>query len=249
MNTLWQDMRYGARMLLKNPGFTLVAVITLALGIGANTAIFSVVNAALIRAFPYRDADRLVVVWEKSRQFEHNTISPANFFDWQEQNNVFESLAAFADTRANITSDGEPEEIPAQRITGNLFSVLGVNALLGRTITQDDSKPGQNNVVVISYGLWQRRFGGDPKVIGRKVILGTFENTIVGIMPPDFKWHVRKNSLTGQVAELWTPWAVTNEFRQFRGRSLSAVARLKPGASMQQARAEMEAIAGRLAEQ
>jgi putative ABC transport system permease protein len=249
MNTLWQDMRYGARMLLKNPSFTLIAVITLALGIGANTAIFSVVNAALIRSFPYRDADRLVVVWEKSRQFEHNTISPANFFDWQEQNNVFEGLAAFADTRANITSDGEPEEIPAQRITGNLFSVLGVNALLGRTITQDDSKPGQNNVVVISYGLWQRRFGGDPNVIGRKVILGTFENTIVGIMPPGFKWHVRKNSLTSQVAELWTPWAVTNEFRQFRGRSLSAVARLKPGASMQQARAEMEAIAGRLAEQ
>jgi len=249
MNTLWQDMRLGLRMLVKNPGFTLVAVITLALGIGANTAIFSVVNAVLIRAFPYRDADRLVVVWEKSRRIEQNTISPANFFDWQEQNNVFEGLAAFADTRANITSDGEPEEIPAQRITGNLFSVLGVNALLGRTITQDDSKPGQNNVVVISYGLWQRRFGGDPNVIGRKVILGTFENTIVGVMPPDFKWHVRKNSLTGQVAELWTPWAVTNEFRQFRGRSLSAVARLKSTASLLQARGEMEAIAGRLAEQ
>jgi putative ABC transport system permease protein len=236
-------------MLMKKPGFTLIAAITLALGIGANTAIFSVVNAVLIRAFPYPDANRLVVVWEKSRRIEQNTISQANFFDWQEQNNVFEGLAAFADTRTNITGDGEPEEIPAQRTTGNLFSVLGVNALLGRTLTLEDNKPGQNNVVVISYGLWQRRFGGDPNVIGRKVTLGAFENTIVGVMPPDFRWHVRKNSLTGQVAELWTPWAMTNEFRRFRGRSLSAVARLKPGVTLQQARVEMEAIAGRLAEQ
>src|SRR5215475_8484613 len=171
---LWQDLRYGARMLLKNPGFTTIAVITLALGIGANTAIFSVVNAALIRAFPYRQPDRLVIVWE-TIQGELNTVSPANFFDWQEQNSVFEGMAAYADTRVNFIGDGEPEEIPAQRTTANLFSVLGVNAALGRTFAEEDGKPGQNNVAVISFDLWQSRFGGDPRVIGRKVILNAVE--------------------------------------------------------------------------
>src|SRR5262249_46417894 len=140
---LWQDLRYGARMLLKNPGFTTIAIITLALGIGANAAIFSVVNAVLIRAFPYRQPDRLVIVWETILG-ELNTVSPANFFDWQEQNRVFEGMAAYADTGVNLVGDGEPEEIPAQETTANLFSVLGVNALLGRTFATDDGKPGQN---------------------------------------------------------------------------------------------------------
>jgi len=249
MSTLWQDLRYGARMLWKKPGFTLIAVITLALGIGANTAIFSVINAVLIRQFPYRDADRLVVVWEKHQLTEQNTISPANFFDWREQNRVFESLAAFNDTRNSLSGDGEPEEITGQIATDNLFSVLGVNAMLGRTFTPEDGKPGRNNVVILSYGLWQRRFGGDPNVIGRKITLNAIDQTVIGVMPPDFKWHVRKNSQTGQAAQLWTPWAIGNEFRQFRGRFIGAIARLKPGVTLQQARAEMDTIAGRLAEQ
>src|SRR6266542_2846182 len=244
---LWQDLRYGARMLLKNPGFTTIAVITLALGIGANTAIFSVVNAVLIRAFPYRDADRLVIVWETVRG-EQNTVSPANFFDWQEQNGVFDGMAAYADTRVNFIGDGEPEEIPAQRTTANLFSVLGVNALLGRTFAEEDGKPGQNNVAVISFGLWQSRFGGDPRVIGRKVILNAVERTVIGVLPQAVKWHVRKFSVTGQTAELWVP-AITNEMRQNRGRFIGVVARLKPGVTLPQARAEIGAVAGRLAEQ
>ena len=151
------DLRYGIRTLLKNPGFTAVVVLTLALGIGANTAIFSVTNAVLLRALPYRDADRLVIVWEKNQRTEQNTVSPANFFDWQEQNSVFEGMAAFNDTRNSLSGDGEPEEVPGQITTDNLFSVLGVNAMLGRTFTPEDGKPGQNNVVVIGYGLWQRR--------------------------------------------------------------------------------------------
>jgi putative ABC transport system permease protein len=244
---LWQDLRYGARMLLKRPGFTLIAVITLALGIGANTAIFSVVNAVLIRAFPYREADRLVIVWETIRG-EQNTVSPANFFDWQDQNSIFDGMAAYADTRVNFIGDGEPEEIPAQRTTANLFSVLGVNALLGRTFVEEDGKPGQNNVAVISFGLWQSRFGGDPRVIGRKVIIDAVESTVIGVLPPDVKWHVRKFSVTGQMAELWVP-AITNEMRQHRGRFIGVVARLKPGVTLPQARAEMGAVAGRLAEQ
>jgi putative ABC transport system permease protein len=244
---LWQDLRYGARMLSKNPGFTLIAMITLALGIGANTAIFSVVNAALIRAFPYRDADRLVIVWETVRG-ELNTVSPANFFDWQEQNRVFEGMAAYADTGVNLAGDGEPEEIPAQETTANLFSVLGVNALLGRTFTPEDGKPGQNNVAVISFALWQRRFSGDPSVIGRKVNLNAIGRTVIGVLPPDVKWHVRKFSTTGRTAELWFP-AITDEMRDFRGRYIGVVARLKPNVRLQQARAEMGAVAGRLAEQ
>src|SRR5262245_57873497 len=244
---LWQDLRFGARMLLKNPGFTTIAVITLALGIGANTAIFSVVNAVLIRAFPYREADRLVIVWE-TRRGEQNTVSPANFFDWQDQNSVFDGMAAYADTRVNFIGDGEPEEIPAQRTTANLFSVLGVNALLGRTFAEEDGKPGQNNVTVISFGLWQSRFGGDPRVVGRKVILNAVERTVIGVLPPDVKWHVRKFSVTGQAAELWVP-NITNEMRQNRGRFIGVVARLKPGVTLPQSRAEMGAVAGRLAEQ
>ncbi len=249
MDTLWQDLRYGVRMLIKSPGFTAVAVLTLALGIGANTAIFSITNAVLLRALPYRDAERLVIVWEKNQGTEQNTVSPANFFDWQEQNSVFEGMAAFYDYRNSLSGDGEPEEVSGQITTDNLFSVLGVNAMLGRTFTPEDGKPGQNNVVIISYGLWQRRFGGDPNMIGRKVILNAVEHTVIGVLPPDVKWHIRKNSQTGRAAELWTPRAINTEFRQFRGRFICTVARLKPGFTLQQARAEMGTIAGRLAEQ
>ena len=249
LGSLLQDLRYGARMLMKNYGFTLIAVITLALGIGANAAIFNVVNAVLIRSLPYGQAERLVTVWEKNRLSEQNQINIGNFLDWKSQNSVFTDMAAFADTRAILTGDGEPEEIPAQRAMDNLFSVLGVNAMLGRTFVPDDSKPGQNNVAIISYELWQRRFGAEPNVIGRKVLLGNSETTIIGVMPPDFKWHIRKNSLTGNVAQIWTPLIVTDFMRQRKGRFASAVARLKPGVTLDQARVEMETIGRRLAEQ
>src|SRR5262249_46995912 len=245
---LWQDLRYAARMLLKNRGFSLIAVLTLGLGIGANTAIFSVVNAVLLRAFPYGDADRLAIVWEKWREKQQTVTSPANFFDWQEQQSVFGGLGGFNDTRNSLSSDGEPEEIAGQVATDNLFSVLGVNALLGRTFTPEDSKPGQNTVVVLSYGLWRRRVGADPNVGGRKVVFNAGDYTGSGVMPPDFKWHVRKNSQTGRAAELWTPWAISSGFKQFRGRFICAVARLKPGVTLSQARAEMDVIATRLAE-
>lgn len=215
LERLGQDLRFGTRVLAKNPGFTLIAVLTLALGIGANTAIFSVTHAVLLRALPYQDADRLVIVWEKNQRTE--------------QNSAFGGMSAFFDTRNSLSSHGEPEEVPGQITTDNLFSVLGVNAMLGRTFTPEDGKPGQNNVLVISHGLWQRRFGGDPNLIGRKVILNAVEHTVIGVLPRDFKWHAKKNSQTGRAAELWKPWAITNELRQFRGRFICAVARLKPG--------------------
>ncbi|MGH9839011.1 MAG: ABC transporter permease, partial [Blastocatellia bacterium] len=209
MQTLWQDLRYGARMLWKKPGFTLIAALTLALGVGANTAIFSVVNAVLIRALPYGDADRLVMVWEKSQRRDQNVINLGNFFDWKARNNVFEDMAAFADFRTNLTGSGDPVELPAQIATGNLFAVLGVQAMLGRTFTPEDGQPGKDNVVVLSHGLWQRQFGGDPRVIGRKLILNNNENIVIGVLPPGFKWHIQGNSITNQAAELWAPWCIT----------------------------------------
>jgi putative ABC transport system permease protein len=246
---LWQDLRFGARMLLKQPGFTLIAVLTLALGIGANTAIFSVVNAVLLEALPYRDADRLVTVWEKSQAKARNVINLGNFFDWKTQSQSFEDMAAFADTRTNLIGDGEPLEVPMQLCTDNLFSVLGVQPVLGRTFMPDHGKSGQDDVVVLSYGLWQRRFGGDPQVIGRKLMLNNGENTVIGVLPPDFKWHMIGYSLTNQPAELWKPWIITEQLKQRRGRSASAVARLKPGVSLAQARAELDALHVRLVEQ
>ena len=141
MQSFWQDLRYGARMLLKQPGFTLIAVITLSLGIGANTAIFSVVNAVLLRTFPYSDPEKLVLVWEKRQgaRTDQNVINLGNFSDWKEQNQVFTDMAVFFDRTFNLTSDGEPEEVPVQYGTTNLFSVLGTNALLGRTFVNDDA--------------------------------------------------------------------------------------------------------------
>ncbi len=249
METVLKDLRYGARMLAKSPGFTLVAVIALGLGIGANTAIFSVVNAVLLRPLPYKDADKLVVVWEKSPKNDQNVVNPANFMDWREQNNVFTEMAAIVDQNAVMVGDGEPEEIPSQFATTNLFSVLGVDALLGRTFTPDDGKPDQPRVVVLSYGLWQRRFGGDPKIIGRKLNIGRAEATVVGVMPAGFKWHIKKGSITAKTAELWAPWVITNEMRTRLGRFMTVAARIKPEVTFDQAKAEMNAIGARLEEQ
>ncbi|NOT62131.1 MAG: hypothetical protein HOP19_18110, partial [Acidobacteria bacterium] len=252
MQTLWQDLRYGARMLLKQPGFTLIAVVTLALGIGANTAIFSVVNAVLLEPLPYRDADGLVTVWENNGRRspdQRNVINPANFMDWKEQNNVFSDLAAFVDVTGILTNDGEPEELPAQLATANLFSVLGAEAMLGRVFSDEDGQVNPPRVTVLSYGLWQRRFGGDPQIIGRKLMINGIDRTVIGVMPAGFQWHIRQNSLSGRVAELWTPYVITSETRVRRGRFLSAVARLKPGVTVAQASAEMTGLGARLEQQ
>jgi putative ABC transport system permease protein len=251
METLWQDLRLGARSLFKQPAFTIVAVIALALGIGANTAIFSVVNAVLLRALPYRDADRVVTVWEhnRTRGNTQNVINMGNFFDWKEQNRVFEDMAAFFDQTANLTSDGEPEAIPSQIATPSLFNILGANPILGRTFNPDDGKPGGPRVVVLSFGLWQRRFGGDPAIVGRKLILNGNEATVIGVMPADFTWHVKAGSMTRKMAEMWSPWQVEERTRERRGRFAIAVARLKPGVTPEQAQAEMNFLGSQLERQ
>jgi putative ABC transport system permease protein len=251
MTTLLADIRFGARMLLKSPMMTFIALLALTLGIGANTAIFSVVNAVLLRSFPYADAERLVLVWEKRQgaRTDQNVISLGNFSDWKEQNQVFTDMAVFFDRSFNLTSDGEPEELSGQFATTNLFSLLGTNPILGRTFVNEDGTEGQPRVVVISYGLWQRRFGADSHIVGRQITLNEQPSTIIGVMPATFGWHIQQGSQARKPADIWIPWQITNDMRRRRGRFASAVARLKPGVPMDQAKQEMETIGARLAQQ
>ena len=248
MSTLLQDLRFGVRMLMKNPGFTAVAVLTLALGIGANTAIFSVVNAVLFRQLPYRDAGQLVIVWEQNlpRGWHTNTVSAANFDDWKSQNTVFSDMAAVDPTSFNLTGIGEPMEIEGERVTANLFTLLGVQPMRGRGFSAADDNPSSPLAAVISYGLWQRNFGGDPGVIGRQISLDGRSHTIVGIMPADFSdAYTTFFNVHGQV---WVPGL---DMRP-RGRTehaYLALARLKPGVTLQQAQAEMDTIASRIEHQ
>jgi putative ABC transport system permease protein len=252
LETLVKDIRYGIRSLIARPAFTFIAVITLALGIGASTAIFSVVHAVLLRSLPYGNADRLVMVWENNKRRDpqqQNVINLGNFFDWKEQNHVFEDMAAFIDRNAKLTSDGEPEEIPTQIATANYFSVLGVSPIMGRTFTADDGKPNQPGVVVLSYALWQRRFGGDEHIVNRHLTLNNQDVTVIGVLPRDFTLHISRNSMTNKPAEMWRPWQITNDAMQRHGRFASAVGKLKPDVSLEQAQAEMNSIATRLSQQ
>jgi len=220
MNTLLSDIRFGLRMLLKNPMVTVVALVALTLGIGANTAIFSVVNGVLLRAFPYHEAERIVLVWEKSRRTDQNVINLGNFSDWKEQNQVFTDMAVFFDRSFNLTGDGEPEEVTGQFGTTNLFSVLGSNPVLGRTFADDDGRDGQPRVIVISYSLWQRRFGGDKNIVGREISVNERPSTIVGVMPATFGWHIQKGTQASKPADIWIPFQISNELRQRRADSL-----------------------------
>ncbi|HEX8189232.1 MAG TPA: ABC transporter permease [Pyrinomonadaceae bacterium] len=249
VETLLQDVKFGARTLLKNRGFALVAVLTLALGIGANTAIFSVVEAVLLRALPYDNAERVVMLWENNRvrNRPRNVVNPGNLMDWRDQSGSFEEVAAFVDQRYNLTGAGEPEEVAAQAATPNLFRLLGVRPALGRALAAGDEAEGGASVVVLSHGLWQRRFGGAPDVVGKTVTLNGAAATVVGVMPPDFRWFVKENSLSGKPAELWVPMGLTEQQRTARrGRYLSAAALLKPGVTVEQAQAELDTIGARL---
>ena len=242
-----QDLRYGLRMLMRSPGFTIVAVLALALGIGANSAIFSVVNTLLLRPLPYKSPDALMMVWEDATQqgFPFNTPSPANFLDWREQNTVFEGMAAMAQKSFNLTGAGEPERFDGRRVSANLFSLLGVAPQLGRSFVPEEDKPG-SRVVILSHGMWQRRFGADPAIIGRPLSLNGESYTVVGVMPE----FINMPSLEGWHDELWVPIAFESEEAAGRGNHyLEVIARLKPGVTRTQAQAEMDTIAARLQQQ
>jgi putative ABC transport system permease protein len=245
MTTLVQDLRYAFRMLLKNPGFAAVAVIALALGIGANTAIFSVVNTVLLRSLPYDDPDRLMVLKEnKLPQFSEFSISPGNFLDWQKQNTSFETLVAINGSAYNLVSgDADPERLRGARVSAGLFEMLGAKPAQGRTFMDAEDQPGHENVVILSGGLWKRRFGADPNIVGRSITLSASSYTIIGIMPATFEFPDRDT-------ELWTPIAFTaRQAQQHGSHYLSVIGRLNQGVTLQQADTEMSAIAARLAEQ
>ncbi len=248
LEELWQDLRYGARMLLKHPGFTLIAVLTLALGIGANTAIFTVVNALLLRPLPYPEAERLAIVATTMRRerVEVRSTSYPDFVSWRDQNTVFEQIAARNATSFSLLSGNEPERVNGELVSANYFSLLDVRAAYGRTfLPEEDRTPDAQRVAMVGYGLWQRRFGGTPNLVGQTIQLSDGSYTVVGIMPEGFR------GISDQ-AELWLPMMMNSAVRpeqdlqQRDQRWLSAVARLKPGVSLQQAQAEMDTIARRL---
>lgn len=241
LETLFQDLRYGLRSMRRNLGFTTTAVIALALGIGANAAIFSVVNAVLLRPLPYKDSSRLVVILHDG----DNPVAAANFVDWRDQSQSFAAMGAADYWTPDLTGVDRPEKLWALKLTSNMFPILGVQPLLGRVFLPEEDQPGKEHEVVLSFRLWQRRFAGDPHVLGQKIRLNGEDYAIIGIMPKDFRfapfWAVK--------AELWVPDALGERIHDRGGNSLRVFARLKPDRTLEQSRAEMATITARLEKQ
>ena len=259
MSSLAQDLRFAARTLAKQPGLTLAAVLTLALGIGGNSAIFSVVDSVLLTPPPFKEPGKLAVVWASNRELAQASKledklapSPADFYDWQRENKSFQHLALFMPDRMKMTAKGDPEEVSAIRVTGDFANILGTPPLLGRTIQPADDPPGKPSVVVLSYQLWQRRFGGDPKVLGTKVLLNGMPLTVIGVMPPRFAFP-RGSEMPPMYGfanqpDIWLPLALPPELRADRyTRFFVGVGRLKPAVGLRAADDELKAISGRIA--
>ncbi len=251
MHGFWQDVRYGARMLAKNPAFTALTALILALGIGANAAIFSVVEAVLLRPLAFKEPERIVTLWHNNRKdkIEREDATPANFVDWRAQNSVFEEMSAINPWSMDFTGGSEPETIRSANVTRGFFEVLGVQAARGRTFLPEEYEPGKNRVVVLTHGLWQRKFGGDPGVIGQVISLDNQPTTIVGILPQDFLLRFSRSD-RARKPEMYAPQPVAGEDWESRVATyLEVVARLKPGITVEQAQSEMAVIARRLEQQ
>ncbi len=252
METLFRDIQYAARVLFKNPGFSVVAIITLALGIGANTAIFSVVNAVVLRPLPYAEPDRLVMLWETIGGNDRRSGAPGNFVDWRAQNNTFQEMAATFYANFNLTSDGEPDRIDGATITSNLMSMLGASAQLGRTFQPDDDEHQDRSLVLLSDGLWKRRFGADRNVVGRKITIDETPHTVVGVMASGFQYPSR--------SEMWVlgrnrnavPMSFLSQFpkndwtHERDAHFINVIGRLKPNTTISQAQSDIAGIARRL---
>jgi putative ABC transport system permease protein len=245
MNTLLQDLRYSTRLLLKKPSYTVAILIVLALGIGANTTIFSFVNAFLLRVLPYEHPDRLVRLYSVSPDKVTSTfaVSYPDFEDWKNRNEVFQQMAVWARGNANLTETGDPERFDSGLVTSNFFSMLGVSPLHGRLFVPEDDQPGSNQVVILNHGLWQARFGGDPGIIGKSLMLDGNPFMVIGILPRDFEF-INK-------VDLWMPVSLIGQAAmQDRGRHfVSALGLLKPGMSLGRARAEMDNIGNQLSQE
>ncbi|HYL73990.1 MAG TPA: ABC transporter permease [Bryobacteraceae bacterium] len=245
MPTIFSDLRYGVRLMLKSPGFACIAILALGLGIGANTAIFSLVDRVLIRPLPYADADRLVMVWEDASyiSFPRNTPAVGNFVDWKQQNQVFTDMAAIRGSRFSLTGDGSPESVEGVAAAANLFDVLGVKPLLGRPFTDAEDQSGEN-VVLMSYGLWQSRYGHDPGIIGRNILMDGIKKTVIGVLPAGFTIP-NSRQLQYVVPVHFSPQQWHNRGSHF----LRVMARLKPGVTVARAQSDMSIIARRLEQQ
>ncbi|HEY4903145.1 MAG TPA: ABC transporter permease [Candidatus Sulfotelmatobacter sp.] len=244
MSGLMQDFRYALRQLRKSPGFTAVAVITLALGIGMNTAIFSVVNGVLLRPLGFKDANQLVRVWHvpPPKSFPGMTtfaVSAANYLDWEKQNQVFERMAILSYRNFDLTGGDKPEQVDAITVSSDFFATLGVQPMLGRVLSPDENQPGRSHVVVLSHRFWQEHFGANPDIVGHNINLDGSSYLVAGVMPPTFRFP--------DLAQMWTPMAWTDQERSVRGEHhYMVVARLKPGVQLKQAQAEMNTISARL---
>ena len=245
LETLWQDVKYGVRAFAVKPGFTVFAIAVLALGIAANTSIFSLTSAVLLRALPYPNSDRLVMVWEDSAfyGFPENTPSPGNYNSWNTQNRTFDGMAAFRDISPNLTGDGEPERLGGKRVTANFFSVLGVSPFMGLDFLAEEDQPGTNRVAIVSYGMWLTRFGGDPQIVGKQIVLDDENYVVKGVMPRGFQFEERDD-------EIWAPLGLSAaELRNHDNHYLEVVGRLKPGATVAQANTELGTVATQLQKQ
>jgi hypothetical protein len=246
MEALIQDLKYAARVLLKSPGFVAIAVLTLGLGIGANTALFSVVNGVLLRPLPYLRPSELVVLSEKSANFESSSISYPNFLDWQRSNSSFTSIAAYRSDDFSITGSGEAERVRVGMVSAGFFEILGVNPSRGRLFTADDDRLGTAPVALISAGLWQRKFGSAPDIVGKRITMNGSGYTVIGVVPASFQLE----STNFGIKDVFVPIGEnTDPLFQHRDvhEGMRALGRLKPGVTLAAAQADMNQIANNLA--
>ena len=242
MNGVFQDVRFALRTLAKSPGFTLVSLLTLAIGIGANTAIFSFVDAVLLKPLPYADADRIVRVLEKPPKYPRNGISTLNYLDWVHQNTVFDYMAAQTGGNLTLTGNGEPVQLSAGLVSAHYFDIFGMKAAIGRTFAPDEDQLGKDHVVVLSHVLWETRFGGDPSLVGRTIRLDNESYTVIGVLSAGSSFDRAFN-------KLWLPLAFKPENMTRNFHWFGSFAKLKPGVTLKQARLQMDAIGARIAAQ
>src|SRR5215813_13469873 len=251
MQTFWQDLRHGARMFVKKPGFTLIAILTLGLGIGAVTAIFSVVDAVLLRPLPYKEPERIALVEQSLPKLGWSGgVSAPEMLDYIAGNETFAEMAGYGIINLNLTGESEPRRIEVARVSPGLFPLLGVTPLLGRGFSAEEDVVGKNRVVALSEGLWRRHFGADPNIIGRVVKLDEAPYTVVGVMPARLRFPLTDSAFADAV-ELWTPLALTEDEKQARRRdsNFNLIGRLEPGVELEQAQADMADIAARIERQ
>jgi putative ABC transport system permease protein len=244
MHSLLRDLRFAVRSLLKRPALTIIAIVTLAIGIGANSAIFSTINALLLKPLPFPDPERVVALWDKvpSRGVERNEVSVANYLDWRAQNKSFEQLGIYRWWSTNLTGADSPERVQGFQVTPNFLDVVGVKPMMGRGFSAEEDQPGKDAVTLLTYSLWQRRFGADPNIVNKTIATNGVARTVIGVMPPDFNYP--------KGAEIYAPLAITPELARNRGNhSYLAIGRLKPGISLPGAQADLDVIASQLEKQ